>query len=136
MAISFLDTNILMRHFTQDNARQSPRASAFLRALALGNHRVRLTDTVIFETVFLLERSYNHPRTAIRKNVLSFLSLPSVVLPGKERFHRVFDHYINANVSFADAYHAVVMEDEGITEIVTFDREFDRIPHIRRIEPS
>ena len=135
MALSFLDTNVLIRHFTQDNAQQSPKASAFLREIALGNQRVRLADTVVFETVFLLERSYKHPKAAIRANVLLLLTLPGVVLPGKERFRRVFDHYVNLNVSFADAYHAVLMEDEGITDIVTFDREFDRIPHVQRIEP-
>jgi len=135
VALSFLDTNVLIRHFTQDNAQQSPKASAFLREIALGNQRVRLADTVVFETVFLLERSYKHPKAAIRANVLLLLTLPGVVLPGKERFRRVFDHYVNLNVSFADAYHAVLMEDEGITDIVTFDREFDRIPHVQRIEP-
>lgn len=135
MALSFLDTNVLVRHLTQDNARHSPRASAFMREIALGHQRVRLADTVIFETVFLLERSYKHPKAQIRANVLPLLSLPGIVLPDKERFRRVFDHYVNLNVSFADAYHAVLMEDEGITDIVTFDREFDRVPRIKRIEP-
>ncbi len=134
MALSFLDTNILVRHFTQDNIRHSPKASAFLREIALGNHRVRLVDTVVFETVFLLERSYKHPKSAIRANVLPLLTLPGVILPGKERFRRVFDYYVDLNISFADAYHAVVMEDEGITDVVTFDREFDRVPGIRRVE--
>lgn len=135
MALSFLDTNILVRHFTQDNARHSPKASAFLREIALGNQRVRVADTVVFETVFLLERTYKHPKSAIRANALPLLTLPSIVLPGKERFRRVFDYYVDLNISFADAYHAVVMEDEGTVEIVTFDREFDRVPGLRRVEP-
>jgi predicted nucleic acid-binding protein len=29
----------------------------------------------------------------------------------------------------------VLMEDEGLTEIITFDEDFDRIPGIIRIEP-
>lgn len=135
MALSFLDTNILVRHFTQDNVRHSPKASAFLREIALGNQRVRLTDTVVFETVLLLECSYKHPKSTIRANVLPLLSLPGLVLPGKDRFRRVFDYYVDLNISFADAYHTVVMEDEGVTDIVTFDQEFDRVPSIRRVEP-
>ncbi len=91
---------------------------------------------MVFETVFLLERSYKHPKAEICANVLPLLTLPGVVLPGKERFRRVFDYYVDLNISFADAYHAVVMEDEGITDIVTFDQEFDWVPHIRRVEPQ
>jgi len=107
MALSFLDTNILVRHFTQDNMRHSSKASAFLREIALGNQRVRLIDTVVFETVFLLERSYKHPKSTIRANVLSLLTLPGLVLPGKDRFRRVFDYYVDLNISLADAYHTV-----------------------------
>ncbi|MDQ6832211.1 MAG: PIN domain-containing protein [Chloroflexota bacterium] len=135
MALAFLDANILVRHFTQDNMRHSPKASAFLREIALRNQRVRLIDTVVFETGFLLERSYKHPMSTIRANVLSLLTLPGLVLPGKDRFRRVFDYYVDLNIPVADGYHAVIMEDEGITDIVTFDRKFDRVPSIRRVEP-
>jgi predicted nucleic acid-binding protein len=35
----------------------------------------------------------------------------------------------------ADAYHAAVMESLGITEVISFDRHFGRIPGITRAEP-
>ncbi len=135
MALPFLDTNVLVRHLTQDNADQSPRASQFFLRIARGEQRIRTADTVIFETVFLLEKQYRHPKATIRTNVLPLLTLPGIVLPGKERFQRVFDYYVNRNLPFADAYHVVLMEDEGLTEIVTFDEDFDRIPGVIRIEP-
>lgn len=135
MALSFLATDVLVRHFTQDHAAHSPRASAFLLQVARGKQRVRTAETVVFETVFLLEKQYKHPKAAIRANVGQLLTLPGIVLPGKERFTRVFDYYVNRNLPFADAYHAVLMEDEGITDIVTFDEDSDRGPGIRRLEP-
>jgi predicted nucleic acid-binding protein len=46
------------------------------------------------------------------------------------------DLYVNLNLSFADAYYAVLMERLHLTEIVTFDKEFDRVPGITRVEPS
>jgi predicted nucleic acid-binding protein len=135
MAPPFLDTNVLVRHFTQDHADHSPRASQFLRQFAQAKQRVRTADTVIVETVFLLEKQYRQPKATIRANVLPLLTLPGIILPGKERFQKVFDYYVNRNLPFADAYHIALMEDEGMTEIISFDEDFDRIPGITRIEP-
>ena len=61
--------------------------------------------------------------------------LPGVVLVGKRRLRKAFDYYITANVSFADAYIAVEMEQHGDTQIVSFDRNYDKITGIKRIEP-
>ena len=135
MALPFLDTNILLRHLTQDHPAHSRRATAYLARIERGELQVRTADTVIFETVFTLQRFYRQPREAIRDALLPLLELPGIVLPGKRRFRRVFDLYIERNLSFADAYHAVLMEHLKLTEIATFDRGFDRAPGIRRIEP-
>jgi predicted nucleic acid-binding protein len=56
-------------------------------------------------------------------------------MPGKKRIRDAFTLYIERNLPFADAYHIAAMRAEGLNEIVTFDREFDRISGIRRIEP-
>lgn len=135
MAIPFLDTNVLLRHLLQDNQEQSPRATAFLARIERGEIKVRLTDTVIFETVFTLQRQYRVSRSEIRDNLLPLIQLPGIVLPGKRRFGQVFDLYVDLNVSFADAYHAVLMQRLKLEEIVSFDRGLDRVPAIKRIEP-
>ena len=35
---------------------------------------------------------------------------------------------------FTDAFHAVLMEELGISQILSFDHEFDRLPGIKRLE--
>lgn len=136
MALPFLDTNILLRHLLHDHPEQSPRATAYLARIEQGDIRVRIAETIIFETVFTLQRQYGHPKAAIRDNVLPLIELPNIVLPGKRRFRKVFDMYVDLNVSFIDAYHAVLMGQLGLDEIVTFDRQFDRVPSISRVEPT
>jgi len=96
---------------------------------------VRTADTVVFETDFTLQRFYRQPKEAIRDVLLPLIELPGIVLPGKRRFQKVFDLYVERNLSFADAYHAVLMRHLKLTEIVTWDRGFDRVAGIRRIEP-
>jgi predicted nucleic acid-binding protein len=67
MALPFLDTNVLLRHFLDDHADHSPRATAYLQRI--------------------------------------------------------------------DAYFAALMEQLKLTEIVSFDRDFDRVPGLTRVEP-
>ena len=133
--LPFLDANIFLRHLLQDHPDFSPRCTAYLARVERGELKVRTADTVLFETVFTLQRSYRQPKAAIRDSFLPLIELPGIVLPRKRRFRRIFTYYVDYNISFADAYHAVIMEGLKLTEILTFDREFDRVPTIRRIEP-
>jgi len=135
VAIAFLDTNILLRHLLQDHAEQSPRATAYLARIESGDIRVRIAETVIFETVFTLQRQYGQPKSAIRDILVPLIELPGIVLPGKRRMREVFDMYVDLNISFVDAYHAALMKRLGLRDIVTFDRQFNRVRGVRRVEP-
>ena len=135
MALPFLDTNVLLRHLLQDEAEQSPRSTALLAKIESGEISVRIADTVVFETVFTLQRQYRVPKGEIRDKVLALLELRGIVLPGKRRFREVFDLYAGLNVSFAAAYHAVLMNRLALGSIISFDRGIDRLPGLDRIEP-
>ena len=135
MMLAFVDTNIFVRHLTGDDPDQSPRATAYLRRVEKGELRVYTNDTVVFETVFTLERHYKQPKDKIRDTFLPLLELPSIILPGKRSLRKVFDLYVSLNLPFADAYHAVHMQRNKLTHIVSFDGHFDRVPGIQRLEP-
>jgi predicted nucleic acid-binding protein len=131
----FLDTNIFIRHLLADHPEHSPRATAYLQRIEQGELRARITDIVIFEIVFLLERTYRQPKAAIVAAVQPLINLPGIILPGKRKFREVFTLYVELNLPFADAYYATLMRKQKVSEIVTFDRDFDRIPGITRHEP-
>lgn len=133
---AFLDTNIILRHLLQDHPDHSPRSTAYLSRVEKGELRVATAITVVFETVFTLEKVYRQPKAKIHQAVLPLLLLPGIHLPKKRYLKDVFALYERTNVSFADAYHAVLALDLGISEIVSFDRGFDRIPGVLRVEPN
>jgi predicted nucleic acid-binding protein len=135
MTLSFLDTNIFLRHLLQDDPNHSPRSSAFLKCIEAVEAKVRTSDTVIFETVFTLQKGYRQPKQAISDALLPLIELPGIMLPSKRRYRKVFSLYVDENLPFADAYHAVLMEQLNLTEIVTFDTDFDKIKGISRIKP-
>ncbi len=136
-ALPFLNTNILVRHLTQDDPTLSPRATAMVRRIEAHELVVRTTATVMFETVFTLQSFYHVPRAVIRQSLEPILTLRSVRLRGKRRFRRTFGLYVSMRrLSFADCYHVAYMESQALTELLSFDQGFDRIPTITRKEPD
>lgn len=135
MAVPFLDTNVLVRHITADHAQFAPRATAYLLAIEQGETRVRINETVLFEAVFTLQTHYGLARRVIRDGLLPVIGLPGILLARKRRWRRAFDLYVEMKFSFADCFHVAFMEDLGLDTIVSFDRDFDKIAGIVRVEP-
>lgn len=134
--LPLLDTNPILRHVLSDHADHSPRAHALFARIEAGEERLVLTDTVIFEAAFTLERFYKVPRATIRTVLLDVLQLPGLVLAGKQSYRQVFDLWVaQTRLSFADCYHAVLVQRRKLSAIVTFDRDFDRVPGLTRLEP-
>jgi predicted nucleic acid-binding protein len=131
----FLDTNVILRHLLADVPEQSARARALLLQIEAGTLRVRTAETVVFEIVFTLQRVYKKSPQEIRDALLPILELPAISLPGKSIIREAFRLYGEAGLPFADAYHAALMADLGLTEIYSFDRHFDSCPGITRREP-
>jgi predicted nucleic acid-binding protein len=134
MPLPFLDTNILLRHILHDDPRLGSMATALIRRIENGELQARTSDTVVFETVYTLQRSYKLPRPEIADVIQSILELPAIVLPFKQNYRRVFELFLSTNVGFADCYHAVQMQQLGLTEVLSFDRDFDKLPGIVRRE--
>ena len=135
MPVAFLDTNVFLRHLLQDHQDHSPRATAFFARIERGELQARIADTVIFETVFTLERTYKQSKRRVRDTLLPLIELPGIVLASKGRMRQAFDFYVDHNISFADALHASVALSLRLKEIVSFDRGFDRLPGLDRLEP-
>ncbi|MDQ3695180.1 MAG: PIN domain-containing protein [Chloroflexota bacterium] len=133
---ALLDTNILLRHMLQDHVDHSARATALVTAIEDGKRVVRLADTVVFETVFTLEKSFRASRPAIADMLRPILDLPGIVLPGKRIYVSVFDLWPReASLSFADCYHLCLTRQLGLPAILSFDRQLNRLPGVTRIEP-
>ena len=133
----FLDTNLFVRHIANDEPNHSPRATAYLARIADEELVAHTSDTVVFETIYVLQSFYRMPRDTIRAGMLPILKLSGIALPSKDMYADVFDLYVaQPSLSFGDCYHVVLMRRLGLSEIVSFDRGFDRIPDITRIEPN
>lgn len=136
MPLRFLDTNVLLRYLTRDDERKATAAFALLQRIERGEERVVTTQAVIFETVFTLQRFYKVSRPDIQALVLPIILLRGVQLPNKPLYQEAFELYVKQKISLPDAWNAVFMRARGLTEIYSWDTDFDAMTWLTRIEPA
>ncbi|MFN8482428.1 MAG: PIN domain-containing protein [Anaerolineae bacterium] len=135
--MEFLDANIFIRHLTNDDPQKAQACFALFEQAE--RHEVELTtsEAVIAEVVYILSSraTYGVPRTDIRALLYPLVSLPGLKLPHRRMYLRALDIYASTNLDFEDALTVAHMERQHITQVVSYDRDFDRIQHITRREP-
>lgn len=131
----FLDTNIFLRYFVPDHPVHFPLAKQLFEQIERGEVSVRITDTVVFETVFTLEKHYRVPRAKIAEVWLDVLTLPGLVVSDKEILRDTFELWVErGGLSYADSFHLNSAKAMGVDTMITFDRKMS-IPGVRRVEP-
>ena len=131
----FLDTNVILRYLLADHIDQSPKAKRFLEKIERGEEKVVITPLVIAEVVYVLE-STGASRQKISKALLKIISLRGLQIANKRILDEVFSVYQKKNIDFVDAYNAVYAKEKGIREIVSFDKDFDKVAGLERKEPE
>ena len=54
---------------------------------------------------------------------------------GKKLYWRIFELYVDQEIDFIDAYNAAHMKKQRLSQIYSYDSDFDRIAGISRVEP-
>lgn len=136
VAPRFLDTNILLRYFTRDDEEKAAAALSLLLRVQRGVEEVATSPLVIFETVFTLQRSYHVSKEQVRALVEPLIALRGLRLPQKNLYQRALELYATSPLSFADAFNVAYMEQQGLTEVYSWDTDFDHVQGIERVEPD
>lgn len=131
----FLDTNILLRYFTRDDESKARDVLELLQRVERAEERVVTSQLVIFETIFTLESFYEVPRERILELLDTILELIGLSVENKGVFQSALRLYSGTSISFADAFNACYMEKKNIAEIYSYDRDFDSLEGITRVEP-
>lgn len=136
MKTLFVDANVFLRYLTDDDRGKADRVAAVLSRAAKGDVRLVTTELVLAEVVWVLESSYDLKNREIVPLIRGILATPGIEAVNGDLVGRALDIYQAGNVDFVDGYIAAVMEERGITEILSFDRKhMARIGTITRREP-
>ncbi len=133
----FLDANVILRYLTKDHPDHSARAFAFLRRVETGEIEATITEAVLAEVVHVLSSKtlYHFPRTEIQERLVAVLTLKGMRLRAKGTYIRALDIYATTNLDFVDALLVAQVEQTKDAIVVSFDRDYRKIPSVTREEP-
>jgi len=132
----FVDTNIFLRFLTNDDPIKAKKAEALFKAAVNGKQRLRTSLLVIAEIVWTLESFYELPKEDIANKIAMILNTPHLTCPEAALIRRALDLYSSLNIDFVDAYDAFYVKDEGIRQIVSYDRKhFGRLKWLELVQP-
>lgn len=132
-----IDANVVIRYLIDEDTDQGRRSLALLLKVSTGEEQVTICEGALSEIVHILSSKalYARPRQEIALRLAAVIELRGLVLQNKDVYLTGLDRYTASSIDFVDCLNIAHMQELGITEIVSFDRHFDRVEGITRVEP-
>lgn len=123
-----LDTNVLVRYFTQDDPVQSVAAERCIQSTCTADQPGLIHTVVLCELVWVLETAYGYSRDQI-VNVLDLvLRTRQLQVQDREIMREALTVYRGGKADFADAVIGHGNRTAGCETTYTFDRKAARLP--------
>lgn len=132
----FIDTNLFIRYFTNDDPQKADRVELLLAQAAKGKIKLITAEMVLAEVVWVLESYYDLEKLRIAEMLKAILATPGLEVLNGKIVQNAIPYYAQQNIDFVDAYIVALMQKHGIEGIYSFDKKnLDRIAHVTRMEP-
>ena len=131
----FLDTNIFIRFLTDDVPEKVDACEEIFKKAVEKQETLFTTDLVIAEIVWVLESFYELPKNEVQDKVEKILNTPNLICPHKDLILSALVLYSEKNIDYIDAYNALILKDNGIEELYSYDKHYDKIDWLTRLEP-
>ena len=138
MIAAFVDTNIFIRFFVNDNSDQHRGACHLFKQVRAGQVKLIAPHTVIDEVVFVLSspKLYQRSRQEIAACLTPLLQLRGMQVYQREAIVSAMALYANTKLDFADCVTVALAKAGQVKSIYTFDMDFDAIEGVNRLEPE
>ena len=135
----FLDTNVILRYLTRDDEAKAEACYRLFQRVKDAEEEVVTCEAIVTEVVYVLSSPrapYRLSHEEVRERLMPILTLRGLKLGQKRIYLHALDLYASSPfLDFEDALAIAHMARLGVTEIVSYDRDFDRIAGLRRAEP-
>jgi predicted nucleic-acid-binding protein len=118
-----LDTNVLVRYLTQDDAAQSALANQVIEEQLTPRNPGFISSIVLVEVVWVLETCYDQTQSAIEAIVNGLLTTRQLVVDEADLVYLALKRFLGGNADFSDALIAVISENRGCSSTLTFDKK-------------
>ncbi len=132
----FVDTNVFLRFLLNDDPEKADACEMLFRRAINGEESLFTTEMVMAELVWVLESYYELSKSDIREKLEKILNTKNLDCPNREIIINALSAYEEKNIDYIDAYNASILQMKGIDEVYSYDRHYDRINWIKRIEPG
>ncbi len=135
--MQFIDTNIFLRFLTKDDPSKAAKCRKLLQSASEGDLKLYTTDLIVAELIGVLQspKTYNLNPAEICKIIMPLLSIKNLYFPCKKVFPDIMELVRTENIDYIDAYNNVIMQGRNIDTIYSYDKHFDQLPNVIRIEP-
>ena len=131
----FLDANIVIRYLIADDATKATRCERVFDKVAHGQETLMTHVLVVAEAIWVLTGTYRLKKERVVDALVGLLSWDGLLLDDKEGVLSALGIFRARAVDFVDAYYAVWMQARGLRQIYSYDKDFDLIPGLQRLEP-
>lgn len=137
--MKFLDTNVIIRFLTRDDEEKAGACYQLLQRANYGTETLLICEAIITEVVYVLSSRrapYQLTHEEIRSRLAPIIAIRGLRLPQKHLYINALNIYAeHRNLDFEDALAIAHMRHQSISEIISYDRDYDRVPGIQRSEP-
>lgn len=123
-----LDTNVLVRYLTQDDAVQSRIAAEIIEQRLTDENRGFVSTVVIVEMVWVLDRAYRLPPSQIAAVVERILQIDVFLVENEQEVFTAMIALKEGKGTFADALISALDIRAGCSRTLTFDRKALHLP--------
>lgn len=123
-----VDTNVLVRYLTQDDARQARVVEAFVAAAAEDAARLHVDDIVICELVWVLRSAYRMSKATIVSALDEIVSTASFSFENREVLRLAVADYREGAGDFSDYLIGRRNARAGASPTATLDRSLEDSP--------
>jgi uncharacterized protein len=135
VSIRSIDANIILRFLLADHPEHSPRCKQLLERIESGAEVVTLPEVVLSDVIWTLKSFYRWPNERIQAFAMMLLGLDGIQMTRKPLVQTAVLLFAQHNVDFSDALVVAEMQWNQRPEIYSYDRDFQRVSGIVRIEP-
>ncbi len=134
-----MDTNVILSYLTGDDEAKAQACYRLFKRVEAGEEELFTCEAIVTEVVYVLSSRrapYRLGAEEIRARLVPIITLRGLKLPQKRVYLEPLDLYASSPfLDFEDALAAAHMRRNGVAEIMSYDRDFDRVPGLRRVEP-
>lgn len=123
-----LDSNVLVRYFAQDDARQSAAASRLIEQELTEAEPGYVSLPALAEVAWVMVSCYAADRQTVQRVMEGMLSVPQLHVQNAEQVWCALRAYARGKADFSDALIAALVLDEGCRCTKTFDVAASREP--------